>query len=164
MHRCVPHGQLLWAHVLRPLCIVSVTLTVQTRTWIVTSWSWVSVRIQNPRWHGQFAVPTRLLSTNLGSCRWYVVVVVEERLYMAFSANRGSRVFLMAPEHRLEVHKRRAGCFCTSSVLQCGCAPLEYHFSTSRPQTPCVTTQFNFMTKLVAFLTCLLYTSPSPRD
>ena len=81
MHRCVPHGQLLWAHVLRPLCKVSVTLPVQPRTWIVTSWSWVSVRNQNPRWQGQFAVPTRLLGTDYGvSCPCYVVVVVVEPL------------------------------------------------------------------------------------
>ena len=41
---------------------------------------------------------------------------------------------------------------CTSSVLQCGCAPLEYQFSTPRPQTPCVKTQFNFMSNLSRFI------------
>ena len=89
------------------------------------------------------------------------LLLVRSAYTRPFGRNRGSSVFLMVPEHHLEVHKGRAGCFlfcniglgiCTSSVLQCGCAPLQYQFSTPRPQTPCVKTQFNIMINMSRFI------------
>ena len=61
--------------------------------------------------------PTRLSNTDsCGSCPWRTVFVVTMRLCQSLAPDLGSRVILMAPEHHMEVHKERDGCFCFATL------------------------------------------------
>ena len=45
-----------------------------------------------------------------------MVFVVTKRLCQSLALDLGSSVFLMAPEHHMEVHKGRDGCFCFATL------------------------------------------------
>ena len=52
--------------------------------------------------------PTRLSNTDsCGSCPWRMVFVVTKRLCQSLALDLGSSVFIMAPQHHMEVHKER---------------------------------------------------------
>ena len=52
--------------------------------------------------------PTRLSNTDsCGSCPWRIVFVVTKRLCQSVAPDLGSSVFIMAPQHHMEVHKGR---------------------------------------------------------
>ena len=129
LHRYVSHGQSCCAHVLGVLCKMSVASLCRN----AHGWIFLGIRANfEPK-------PPRLASIDdCVSCPWKMVVVVTERLYKALGRDRGSSVFLMAPEHLLEVRKGRAGCFCLVTPalgfeLPQSCSAAVWHSNTSTP-------------------------------